>query len=1027
MPAVPDAGLLAILLAVFAPVVCGASTLLLPRRGVTSRVLLTLAGFVAATALLAWHGVAYPPGEATAVGVPFVPSLHVDLVFLADRLGLFFGLLVSGIGCLIVLYARGYFGPDHTALRRFYPMLGFFATAMLGIVLSDSMLGMFLFWELTTISSFLLIGWEREDRRAVRLAVQAFVVTGLGGLALLGGLILLGTATGVWTFSALPGALGSAGTNAALLPWAFGLIFVGGAAKSAQWPLHFWLPGAMAAPTPVSAYLHSATMVKAGVYLFGRLFPALGAGAFIELWPPTLVSIGAVTMLIGAVLALRSQGLKKIFAYTTVSQLGLLVCAYGLGSFSDRTADGAVVANLAWPVTQILNHALYKAPLFIIAGAIIHITHRNKLNELRGLLRMHPVLAVTCIAGCYALAGMPLTLSFSAKEAFLHQIDVAARIDPVVWAVGVMAVIAAACNVAIFARFTAIMISRPAAETDGSHGHEGAHEHDRWASCLWWPAAFIIAWQYLLGLGLIADDLGMRIASVVLDPLETNRGGWAHLPGLVYALSKPSMPLAMSVVAIAMGLVVGVTPLLRRPVTDPHDRLFPSCYRGIQRGGFAVFSRVQSGNMRRYVVIALSALVLSLVVLALRHRTELLEVPRTAVFFTSQINLGFRLVSVFLAILICGSALLMPMVRSRITRVLLLGTCGFSVTGMYLLYQAPDLALTQLMFEIISVILFLLVLRLLPEEPGQVADPSVLRGMFAVVVGLSIGWVVLHAGAHADDANLAALASAEREAAGGGEAPFVLASAPADGPSEPHPYAGAPVTEARLGPWFLEHAYKGSPATDGRNGGGKNTVNVILVDFRGYDTLGEITVLGIAMMGVLAMLSAIPARGAGMLMLPGAADGLRAGPQGHLRSVLFHTAMRLILPLSFIFASYVFFKGHNAPGGGFIAGLVAAVALAVYRMSDGVGALKRLMPVKPGKLAAAGLAIALATGVAPLLLGLLPIGLRPPFLTSDHWYIPLPGGGEYHLTTVLFFDLGVFLVVVAVSVGMINRFEEELE
>jgi len=368
------------------------------------------------------HDVAYfaiNVGVGTVVDpIALVPSVGMELSFITDGLSIFFGLLVSGIGCLIALYARAYFGKDdEESLWRFYPLLGVFATAMMGVVLSDNIITLFAFWELTSVSSFLLIGWNRTDPKAVRLAMQAFLTTGLGGMALLGGLVLLATATvgsgdGSWSISAITAAM-SSGTlaNASLVPWAFGLIFIGAGAKSAQWPLHFWLPGAMAAPTPVSAYLHSATMVKAGVYLFGRLFPALHGVVW---WAPVLIIIGAITMLLGGFLALRSSELKKIFAYTTVSQLGLLTCMYGLGSFEHHHES-----NLIWPVMQILNHALYKAPLFIIAGAIMHATGKKMLGDIKGLWYTHRILALIALLAAYALAGGPLTLSFTAKEAFL--------------------------------------------------------------------------------------------------------------------------------------------------------------------------------------------------------------------------------------------------------------------------------------------------------------------------------------------------------------------------------------------------------------------------------------------------------------------------------------------------------------------------------------------------------------------------------------------------------------------------------
>ena len=1012
---------------VFAPLVSGLATLALPRRAVTPRVLTALAGPVVALVLVVRGG-----GIGSVAGVGFIPELNADFALAAGPLGVFFGLLIAGIGALIVLYARGYFGRDEASLARFYPTLGLFATAMIGIVLSDNFILLFMFWELTSVSSFLLIGWDRDNPRAVRLAMQAFVVTGMGGMALLGGLILLGVATGAWSFTAL-GEVASAGElmsgeRGTLVPWALGLMFLGGAAKSAQFPLHFWLPGAMAAPTPVSAYLHSATMVKAGVFLFGRLFPVL---AEVDLWTPLLMVFGSVTMLYGAFLAVRSQELKKIFAYTTVSQLGLLTCMYALGGIEHHES-----ANMIWPVTQILNHALYKAPLFIIAGAIMHIVGRKELHQLRGLIRSHALLAGVCLVGCYALAGGPLTLSFTMKEAFFYQIVHAAEHHPSVWVVGVMAILTAACNVTIFVRFLVTFFSKPhaegreehdphaaadnAPEHDAGHAHHPAHESGFWGACIWWPAAFLLVWQFVGGIAPGAFESIVR-------PVETHTGYWDHVPSIAHAFSHPSPALAMSGIAIGLGIVVGLSGLGRRVLVDPFDRAYPGAYVGLETLGFRLMRIVQSGRIRDYVFVVIATMLAGLA-LTIADTPSWRVWPGVASFFGAGI--GVSLAAIFLTGLICATALLLAIVQNRITRVLVLGACGFSVTGMYLIYQAPDLALTQLMFEIISVVLFMLVFRLLPEKPDERDRREWWRLGIAGAAGLAIGWTVLHAGAIADDANQRV--AEERMAIAAPEAGPVHETIPtaaggahggAGGEAEPFEPTG------RLGDWFLRYAHDGGPATGGRGGGGNNVVNVILVDFRGYDTLGEITVLSVAMMGVLALIGAVPA----LSPRYGGASGSTfprsqpLGPQPHLRTVLFRTAMRLVLPLALIFAAYVFFKGHQAPGGGFIAGLIASVGLAVYRMSEGRRALTRLVPFRPGKIASVGLAIALVTGAAPLVMSLVPGWEGAPFLTSGQAYVPRPGYFPYHLPSVAFFDLGVFIVVVGVSVGMINRFEEELE
>ncbi len=986
-----------LLAAVFAPWLFAGATLLISRRAVAGRTLLTLAGFLvsAASLLIFLRDSPVPAPGALVVGFPLVPSANLDLTFNPDALGLFFGLLISGVGALIVLYARAYFGRDEDSLRRFFPTLGLFATAMLGIVLADNMLAMLLFWELTSLSSFLLIGWERDNPRAVRLALQAFAVTGLGGVALLAGLLMLGVATGEWSLTRAIASVAAGSVEPPrqwMIPWAFGLCFLGGAAKSAQWPFHFWLPGAMAAPTPVSAYLHSATMVKAGVYLFARLYPGFQT---LDLWVPLLTFFGAATMLLGAVLALRSAQLKLLFAYTTVSQLGLLTCMYGLGALSARGDAGP---NIAWPVTQILSHALYKAPLFIIAGAIIHRAGRRELPECRALLRTHPLLALLCIAGAYAMASGPFTLAFSMKEAFLEQaLNAAARGD-VYWALVAAALLAAICNVAIFTRIVLTFAARealPAGDVPGAPNHaplDGTGDHPHpvergfWGACIWWPAAALLNVQFVGG-------AAPHAFGEFVSPVETARGFWpGGIPSTVEAFAHPTPSLYATLAVFALGALLGLSPLLRRPGADPHDALFPAVYTSLQRLGLVVLRATQSGNFRHYVYAVLLALLAGLWAGAIGDRA--LVFPPEGLPFFSRAPEGLVSAAVSIAALVCLTALALPVVRSRIVRVLLLGGCGFSVTGVYLLYQAPDLAMTQLMFEIISVLIFLLVLRMLPEEPAKRARAGRLgRALFGAVAGTTVAWLVYAIGVQTD-------------------------LAPGNG---------------ALGEWFLANSHDGAdgaPTPSGerlpsRGGGGDNAVNVTLVDFRGYDTLGEITVLGVGAMGVLSILSVVGVR---RLARPGDhaparlidAQGVVFGPQRMLTTPLLHTAMRLILPLALVFAAYVFFKGHDEPGGGFIAGLIAAVALGVNRMSEGPASVRRLHPFTPTRMIALGLGLALTTGVVPLLMG-------RAFLTSAHAHIPLGAGVSFHWASVMTFDLGIFFVVVGVSLGILHRLTEELE
>ncbi|MEO0476876.1 MAG: proton-conducting transporter membrane subunit, partial [Planctomycetota bacterium] len=426
-----------VMIAVFAPVVLGLVTLWLPREWVERRMAVAVAGpAIAFVVLLSVtsgvanhlgvdheadkhhdHAAHFDAEHLTTDTLYWMPSLNINFAFLTDGLGLFFGLLVSGIGIGIFLYARGYFGKAAPTsaddLYRFYPTIGLFTTAMLGLVLADFTILTLLFWEMTSISSFLLIGWDRYDKKAVKLAMQAFFTTGLGGMGLFGGILVFGNATayyeigpsvvdpvtgvvsylGIWRWSEmltysdeLVKALTSISSHPQLL-WAFVLMFIGAGTKSAQFPFHYWLPGAMAAPTPVSAFLHSATMVKAGVFMVGRLFPVFAA---LPLFPQLIIPFGAATMLYGGVVALQQHDLKRIFAFTTVSQLGLLMCMYGLGAIDFNYKDYTFAA-IDFDVTQIANHAFYKAPLFITAGAIGHVLSRD-ISQLNGAVKKHPAI-----------------------------------------------------------------------------------------------------------------------------------------------------------------------------------------------------------------------------------------------------------------------------------------------------------------------------------------------------------------------------------------------------------------------------------------------------------------------------------------------------------------------------------------------------------------------------------------------------------------------------------------------------------
>ncbi|QDU33795.1 Na(+)/H(+) antiporter subunit A [Poriferisphaera corsica] len=824
---------LLLMIAIFAPLTTGLITLFYPRKLITPRVLTALAGTVVSFLILLSFDV-QPTDAPTGpiASIDWMPILNLNFAFLTDGLGLFFALLVSGIGALIVLYARGYFGRNEDDLYRFYPTLGFFTTAMIGVVLADYMLLTLLFWELTSISSFLLIGWDRYDKHAVKLGMQAFVTTGMGGMGLFGGILLFGSTTDVWTWTNFIHWLPE---NTQLLTdinnpvfWSFILLFFGAATKSAQFPWQYWLPGAMAAPTPVSAFLHSATMVKAGVFLIGRLLPVFGGllvvtngeavfRAGLDIWPWLITIIGGFTMVLGALLSINQHDLKRIFAYTTVSQLGLLVCMYGLGSFS-YTYDGQLFQNLDYDITQIANHAFYKAPLFIIAGALGHVLSRD-ITDLNGAIKKHPAMCITLILAAYGLAAGPGTISFQAKELFLYAIYHLKYTPVGNWWMLLMgaAIITATCNVAIFLRLTTTLIGLPGGYTADPNKHETDHHHHEhehtvmgkiWASMIWVPAAVLVSFQYVGG---FSPSTWMHF----FGPLESYNNYFAveyhGIPTFWYAIasgiSHGSVPLMCSGIAILCGIILGFSPIFRGVVTDICDKIYPSIYWLAVTGGGRAFRTIQTGNMRHYTLLVLSFFLIMFYLITYND-TNMINSALEQFAFITEFKPGL-----FLGIIICATSLALPLVSHRIIRILLLGSCGFTVVAMYLVYQAPDLALTQLTFEIISVVLFVLVIRLLPRDVPKSRPSPLWRIPVAALAGIAFGWMTLVAV---------------------GEDPLTKIG------------AYFPMNTYAAG---LEDVYN-----LGRGGGGMNIVNVILVDFRGFDTLGEITVLSLAALGVWSLL-----------------------------------------------------------------------------------------------------------------------------------------------------------------------------
>jgi multicomponent K+:H+ antiporter subunit A len=727
---------------------------------------------VAALALTAQLAGPALAGGAASASLPWAPSLGLALSLRLDGLALLFVILILGIGLLVIAYARWYLGPRERH-AKFYSALLLFMAAMLGVVTADNLLLLVVFWELTSVASFLLIGYwdEREDARAG--AYQSLIVTGLGGLALLAGVIVLGLAAG--TFELAP--LREHPAEFRSLPAAqiaLALVLLGAFTKSAQAPFHFWLPSAMAAPTPVSAYLHSATMVKAGIFLLGRLFPIFGS---LPLWQAVVPVVGGVTMLVGGWAALRNTDLKRLLAYSTVSQLGMLTLLYGLGS------DTAAIAATVY----VPSHATFKAALFMIAGIVDHETGTRDLAKLGGLARYLPrTAALACVAAA-ATAGVPPLNGFVSKElALAATIEAGAGWPHWLWPLVLVG--GSVLTTAYALRFVVGAFFGPEVAGRGRHPHEP-------------PAGMRLPVEVLVTLCIAGGVVPMLLAGPLLDSAAgAVTGAPVHLHLALWHGITPA--LAMSVTALAGGAALyaarrgsarrELPPWLGRSAGERYD----AAVQGLLEGARLLTDSLQNGRLRWYVSVVLGVALLG----SLTGMTGARPAPAFAAP-TAPIAGAPVLTAVTMAAAFATAALW----RKRWPSLLALGAVGLLVAVYFAWLSAPDLVLTQLLVESVTTILLVLVLYFLPKET-VVREP---RGR------------VLR------DAVLAVLAGA-----GAAATVWAVISRPLDTISRYH----------------VEHSLP--------DGGGGNVVNVILVDFRAYDTLGEITVLAIAAIGVVALVHA---------------------------------------------------------------------------------------------------------------------------------------------------------------------------
>ncbi len=867
----------------------------------------------------------------------WLPQQGIDLDLVVDGLSLLFALLITGIGAFIFLFAGEYM-KGYRQRGRFTLFLVSFMLAMLGLVLADNLVALFVFWELTTITSFLLIGYSHEDPTARRSALQGLLVTGAGALAMLAGFVILGQAVGTFSLREMladPGTFADHPRYATVVV----LVLLGAFTKSAQFPFHFWLPNAMAAPTPVSAYLHSATMVKAGVFLLARLTPVLGGT---ELWMETLTAVGAVTAVYSAVVALGRSDLKQVLAYTTVMALG--VCVMFLGS-PPAAGQGEPSRGVLAALAFLVAHALYKAALFMVAGTIEKATGTRDLTRLGGLRKAMPVTFAAAVAASVSMAGVPPSVGFIGKE-LLYTVGLAPGAAAwLPWAVFLAA--APVATVAMVLAVGPFFGPRPDYPKPGREGHWAL-----WcgpvvlgAAGLWWGLSPGFPFTSLL---VPADTM------VTGRPLPVDPAPW-HSTGGALALTLATLAAAALAfwkrAAVARALAGG-----GRLVPFSGDRAYDAAMNGIAAVAAWQTRRLQCGVQRHYLLIVFATLGLGLAA-----TLWIKDVVPGPVRLADATFLDWSL-----AALVAAASLVIIRSRSRLLGICALGVVGVATALIFLTFGAPDVAMTQMVVETLVTVIVAIVLLKLPDFRNEIwpSRPARLsNAVVAVTVGVCVTLVLL---------------------------------AVTGSPPQPD-----------LREYFERTAVPG--------GQGRNIVNVILVDFRALDTLGEITVLAIAGAAVFALLMPGPRRREGA-PLPGAGRAAARAVAWHggiMNTMILRETTRRLVPLILVFSVFLLLRGHEHPGGGFVGGLVAAIAFSLYAFVFGPRAARGILRADPRAVGAVGLAVAIASGLVGSMRD------TAPFLTGQ--WGTLAG---LKIGTPVMFDVGVYLVVIGVVLTFVIGIKE---
>ncbi|MDR6542206.1 multicomponent K+:H+ antiporter subunit A [Acinetobacter bereziniae] len=863
----------------------------------------------------------------------WLPQIGIDFSFRLDALSLIFSLLITGIGTLIYIYAYYYLNPKNS-LSKLYSLLMLFMAAMLGISLSNNLIILLVFWELTSISSFLLVGYWSNYEAAQRGARMAMTITGMGGLAMLGGFILIGHIAGTYQIDQLT-TMTTTIQNSGLFVPALLLILLGAFTKSAQFPFHFWLPNAMAAPTPVSAYLHSATMVKAGIFLVARLLPIfVGSALFHNL----VTTIGLFTLCMAAFFAIFKEDLKGLLAYSTISHLGLIMCLLGIGS----------PLAVAAAIFHIINHATFKAALFMIAGIIDHESGTRDLRKLSGLWQLLPFTATLTMITAASMAGVPLTNGFISKEMFFTELLANLSGGYVVLA-AIIATLAGLFAVAYSVRLVHGVFF------DGDVGRDvpnkNAHEPPLGMRL---PAIILATLCILVGIlpALLVENIvnaGTRASTQLSNFEGVHLAIWHGF----------NLPLLMSAIALIGGVIfyfaLAKGGRIREIDLDPSlgrlqgKLLFEDFLKNLLSLSRKVKKNTETGSLQNYLLLIL-ALSIALVAAPLLNQNlttgtrELTHAPFTAI--------------VLWLLLFSACWMMLWFHHERIKAVLISGAIGLVVTMIFVTLSAPDLALTQITVDVVTTVLLLMSLSLLPQlTPYESSRTRRWRdAVLAIGGGIGIGWIA-----------------------------WLIMTRDHNSIS-----------------WFF--VQQSLPL-----GGGSNIVNVILVDFRGFDTFGEIAVLGIAAIGALCMMDGM--RTHGTTMTKGLSYRFNPSP------LMFRMTASWVLPVALVVSLYIFLRGHNYPGGGFIAGLITSMALVIQYIALGQDQAEKMLRAKSGRLyevwIGLGLLIAGLSGIASWL-------WARPFLTSAHVYVESNLFGTFHLASAAAFDLGVYGTVVGATMLLIS-------